>query len=77
MRFLILALNYLLESISIGPYTADLAEYLQQRGHHVLEAMACGWPVVTSDHGAVPEVAGDAAGMGAEGQVHRRLAPKD
>lgn len=35
MRFLILGLNYLPESTSIGPYTADLAEYLQQRGHQV------------------------------------------
>ena len=35
MRFLILGLNYLPESVSIGPYTADLAEYLCQRGHHV------------------------------------------
>jgi len=35
MRFLVLGLNYLPESTSIGPYTADLAEYLQQRGHQV------------------------------------------
>ena len=35
MRFLILGLNYLPESTSIGPYTADLAEYLQCSGHHV------------------------------------------
>lgn len=35
MRFLILGLNYLPESTSIGPYTADLAEYLLQRGHQV------------------------------------------
>ena len=35
MRFLILGLNYLPESTSIGPYTADVAEHLQQRGHHV------------------------------------------
>ena len=35
MRFLILGLNYLPESTSIGPYTADLAEYLHQRGHQV------------------------------------------
>lgn len=35
MRFLIIGLNYLPESTSIGPYTADLAEYLQQRGHQV------------------------------------------
>ena len=35
MRFLILGLNYLPESTSIGPYTAELAEYLQQRGHQV------------------------------------------
>jgi len=35
MRYLILGLNYLPESTSIGPYTADLAEYLQHRGHDV------------------------------------------
>lgn len=35
MRFLILGLNYLPESTAIGPYTADLAQYLQQRGHQV------------------------------------------
>ena len=30
-----LGLNYLPESTSIGPYTAELAEYLRQRGHEV------------------------------------------
>lgn len=35
MRVLILGLNYLPESTSIGPYTADLAEYLQEAGHQV------------------------------------------
>ena len=35
MRLLILALNYLPESTSIGPYTADLAEYLHDAGHEV------------------------------------------
>jgi colanic acid biosynthesis glycosyl transferase WcaI len=35
MRFLILGLSYLPESTPSGPYTADLAEYLQQRGHRV------------------------------------------
>ena len=33
MNILILGLNYLPESTSIGPYTADLAEYLRSRGH--------------------------------------------
>ena len=33
MNILILGLNYLPESTSIGPYTADLAEYLRARGH--------------------------------------------
>jgi colanic acid biosynthesis glycosyl transferase WcaI len=35
VRILILALNYLPESTSIGPYTADLAEYLAGRGYDV------------------------------------------
>lgn len=35
MRFLILGLNYLPESTSIGPYTADLAGYLRELGHDV------------------------------------------
>jgi putative colanic acid biosynthesis glycosyltransferase WcaI len=35
MRVLIVGLNYLPESTSIGPYTADLAEYLAGEGHHV------------------------------------------
>lgn len=35
MRFLIIGLNYLPESTSIGPYTADLAQYLQAAGHKV------------------------------------------
>lgn len=34
-KILILGLNYLPESTSIGPYTADLAEYLRDQGHHV------------------------------------------
>jgi colanic acid biosynthesis glycosyl transferase WcaI len=33
MKILILGLNYLPESTSIGPYTADLAEYLRAQGH--------------------------------------------
>src|ERR1017187_92793 len=33
MKILILGLNYLPESTSIGPYTADLAEYLCTQGH--------------------------------------------
>lgn len=35
MRVLIIGLNYLPESVSIGPYTSDLAEYLRQRGHYI------------------------------------------
>lgn len=35
MRVLIIGLNYLPESTSIGPYTADLAEYLLKYGHEV------------------------------------------
>ncbi|HZT09367.1 MAG TPA: WcaI family glycosyltransferase [Chloroflexota bacterium] len=35
MRVLILGLNYLPETTSIGPYTADLAECLARRGHSV------------------------------------------
>ncbi len=35
MTTLILGLNYLPESTSIGPYTADLAEFLRARGHDV------------------------------------------
>jgi colanic acid biosynthesis glycosyl transferase WcaI len=35
MRLLILGLNYLPESTSIGPYTADLAGYLRELGHEV------------------------------------------
>jgi len=35
MRVLILGLNYLPETTSIGPYTADLAEYLRHSGHDV------------------------------------------
>lgn len=37
------------------------ASYLEGFGHPVLEAMACGTPVVCSDCAALPEVAGDAA----------------
>ena len=35
MKILILGLNYLPETTSIGPYTADLAEYLNCNGHSV------------------------------------------
>jgi len=43
MRCLILGLNYLPETTSIGPYTADLAEHLQQQGHTV--QVVTGFPV--------------------------------
>ncbi len=35
MRILIVSLNYLPESTSIGPYSAGLAEHLRARGHEV------------------------------------------
>jgi colanic acid biosynthesis glycosyl transferase WcaI len=35
MRILVLGMNYLPESASIGPYTAELAEFLRARGHDV------------------------------------------
>jgi len=35
LRLLILGLNYLPESTSIGPFTADLAEYMKEHGHQV------------------------------------------
>jgi colanic acid biosynthesis glycosyl transferase WcaI len=35
MRVLLITLNYLPESTSIGPYSADLAQYLRARGHQV------------------------------------------
>jgi colanic acid biosynthesis glycosyl transferase WcaI len=43
MRCLILGLNYLPETTSIGPYTADLAEHLQRQGHAV--QVVTGFPV--------------------------------
>jgi colanic acid biosynthesis glycosyl transferase WcaI len=43
MKIQILGFNYLPESTSIGPYTADLAEYLQQRGHQV--RVITGFPI--------------------------------
>jgi colanic acid biosynthesis glycosyl transferase WcaI len=35
MNIAVFGLNYLPESTSIGPYTAELAEYLRDRGHNV------------------------------------------
>jgi colanic acid biosynthesis glycosyl transferase WcaI len=35
MNIVVLGLNYLPESTSIGPYTAELAEHLRERGHDV------------------------------------------
>lgn len=43
IRILVLGLNYLPESTSIGPYTADLAEYLQRRGHEI--RVITGFPI--------------------------------
>ncbi len=55
MKILILGLNYLPESTSIGPYTADLAEYVQQRGHDVQVVTgfpsAPGWKVTDEYRG--------------------------
>lgn len=49
MRIQILGLNYLPESTSIGPYTADIAEHLQAVGHDVRVTTAFptapGWKV--------------------------------
>ncbi len=44
MRILILGLKYLPETTAIGPYTADLAEYLAGRGHSV--SVVTGFPHV-------------------------------
>ncbi|WP_051261399.1 WcaI family glycosyltransferase [Desulfovibrio inopinatus] len=35
MRILIIGLNYSPELVGVGPYTTDLAQFLNQRGHHV------------------------------------------
>ena len=43
MRVLIIGLNYLPETTSIGPYTADLAEHLHNSGHQV--QVVTGFPV--------------------------------
>jgi colanic acid biosynthesis glycosyl transferase WcaI len=43
VTILVLGLNYLPESTSIGPYTADLAEYLRDRGHEV--RVVTGFPI--------------------------------
>src|SRR3954454_2276889 len=42
MRILIIGLNYLPESTSIGPYSADLASYLRRQGHNV--TVSTGFP---------------------------------
>jgi glycosyltransferase involved in cell wall biosynthesis len=41
----------------------------EQFGHVLVEAMACGVPVIGSDSGAIPEVIGDAGLIVPEGNV--------
>src|SRR5207245_3300012 len=41
----------------------------EQFGHVLIEAMACGVPVIGSDSGAIPEVIGDAGLVVPEGDV--------
>ncbi len=45
------------------------ATWKEQFGHVLIEAMACGVPVVGSDSGAIPEVIGDAGVVVPEGDV--------
>lgn len=45
------------------------ANWKEQFGHVVIEAMACGVPVVGSDSGAIPEVVGEAGVIFPEGDV--------
>jgi glycosyltransferase involved in cell wall biosynthesis len=45
------------------------ATWKEQFGHVIVEAMACGVPVVGSDSGAIPEVVGNAGVIVPEGSV--------
>jgi L-malate glycosyltransferase len=54
------------------------SRWKEQFGHVLIEAMACGVPVIGSDSGAIPEVVGEAGLIFAEGRAdHLRHALQD